>query len=270
MLDTRYVYLHQALGLGPLWLSQHYRVHSVTPPAAKPRPKQQNKAIAARLTDITTDRQTSGIPSRSAVHAHTQTAAASASPTAASQTAVSTTILSPVAPFELNKLPDLLNHCQRCQLHQERTHPLAGQGSQTPQLMVISANPSPEDDQQQQLFSGPAGQLLTNMLSAIGLSQNEVFFTSQVKCSPNITLRTNADIIQACTPYLQQQLQQLQPKAILLLGTTFKRLSPDELSQLLEHRPYVIVPHPARLLRQSQLKAQAWQALQILRQHLTI
>ena len=107
------------------------------------------------------------------------------------------------------------------------------------------------------------------MLAAIDIGVDEVFYTSQVKCTPNISLRITTEQIQACLPALQAQIEYIQPQAILLLGQVFKQLEKEKtLSRYLHDIPYVITPHPARLLRQSHLKASAWSALKILHNYL--
>ena len=106
------------------------------------------------------------------------------------------------------------------------------------------------------------------MLAAINITAEEVFFTSQVKCAPNVSLRITDEHLQACLPYLSAQIEHIRPQAILLLGQIFSQLNQTILAQNLHNIPYVISPHPARLLRQSHLKATAWTALKQLRNYL--
>nr|WP_253340728.1 uracil-DNA glycosylase [Neisseria sp. HSC-16F19] len=164
-------------------------------------------------------------------------------------------------------LPQLLNDCRRCNLAGERRNSLPGRGSEHARLLVISPNPAPQDDIAGELLSGEAGVLLNNMLTAAGIDPAQVYYTSQVKCTPTASIHPGADARAACLPWLAQQLAWLQPKAVLLLGQDFLP-HPPLLASVLGGLPYVVVPHPARLLRQGTLKAQAWPALQTLAAHL--
>lgn len=265
MLDSRYLYLHQALGLGPMWLSQTAQVL----PAHSTATRQTSKA---QLTQ-----QPITAPRAVAVTTMTTEAASVASPIAATPAIQSipvppvesvATTLAPIDSFSLDSLSVILHSCHRCNLVQERTHPISGHGSSQPRLMVVSINPSPEDDSRQQLFSGQSGVLLRNMLLALNLTDEAVFYTSQIKCAPNLNLTIKHEQQQACMPYLSQQIRLLQPQAILLLGQQFHKMDQTQLAASLQGRPYVITHHPARLLSQSHLKAQVWQSLQKLYQYL--
>ncbi|PIT12303.1 uracil-DNA glycosylase [Snodgrassella alvi] len=288
MLDSRYLYLHEAMGLGPMWLSQaahliipdsaekNTTVDNSTAPTRQPAPartgKQQSIAAVktapahksfpqptnrhrAALQQIIGQRPSTNLP-------EVQTAV---------DTSINTSSHKSIA-GELNisfeAIPTTLITCTRCNLHQERCTPLPGYGAVNARLLVVSSNPAPPDDSSQQLFSGEVGKLLNNMLAAINISTEEVFYTSQVKCAPNISLRITAEHLHACLPYLSAQIEHIRPQAILLLGQIFSQLDQNTLAQNLHNVPYVISPHPARLLRQSHLKATAWAALKQLRNYL--
>ena len=270
MLSSRYLHLHEALGLGPMWLRQGAQVL----PPAEGNPPAGNHPPAAAANPATPAAAPAPTPKHStASHARQAVMAAvggeTPTPAAASRTEIAPPATLPVAeaPIAVDRLsaatlPAALAQCQRCGLHRQRRQPLPGHGSLQARLLVISPNPAPEDDMAAQLFSGEAGLLLHNMLAAIHIDPAAVYFTSQVKCTPNAALQVSAAETAACTPFLQQQIEWLQPQAILLLGQSFEQTAPETLAGLLQQRPYVIVPHPARLLRQSSLKAEAWQALQ--------
>lgn len=269
MLSSRYLHLHEALGLGPMWLQQGAQVlppPNDNPPADNHPPA----AVAATPTTAATSAHNSqSAQARQAVMAAVggETKTPAAAPATNAKTAPPTTAPVVAAPIPIDTLnaatlPDALAQCQRCDLHRQRRQPLPGHGSLQAKLLVVSPNPAPEDDMAAQLLSGEAGVLLHNMLAAIHIDPATVYFTSQVKCTPNATLQVNPTETAACTPFLQQQIAWLQPQAVLLLGQSFQQMAPDTLAELLQQRPYVIVPHPARLLRQHQLKAEAWQALQ--------
>lgn len=264
-----YLHLHEALGLGPMWLQQGAQVlppPNDNPPADNHPPA----AVAATPTTAATSAHNSqSAQARQAVMAAVggETKTPAAAPATNAKTAPPTTAPVVAAPIPIDTLnaatlPDALAQCQRCDLHRQRRQPLPGHGSLQAKLLVVSPNPAPEDDMAAQLLSGEAGVLLHNMLAAIHIDPATVYFTSQVKCTPNATLQVNPTETAACTPFLQQQIAWLQPQAVLLLGQSFQHMAAEALAELLQQRPYVIVPHPARLLRQHQLKAEAWQALQ--------
>lgn len=287
MLDSRYLYLHEALGLGPMWLSQtaylipseitetNTPVKNDTRPVARSAPDN-----SVRSQPVRTSHQTSpaDITATQPANRHRDALRQIINqPATESVTQITkednTSKISPITTSdELNisfeSIPATLTACTRCNLHQERCTPLPGYGASNARLLVISSNPAPPDDSSRQLFSGEVGKLLSNMLAAINITAEEVFFTSQVKCAPNVSLRITDEHLQACLPYLSAQIEHIRPQAILLLGQIFSQLDQTILAQNLHNTPYVISPHPARLLRQSHLKANAWTALKQLRNFL--
>lgn len=279
MLDSRYLYLHEALGLGPMWLAQTACLLPVQPAPAQtvtakqPAPPSESVHSSTSAIQNPTTKETIHHSHRAALqHIIRQPPQAASETTTTTQTEERQNFCSqsPTDNLKLSyeAIPAALAACTRCNLHQERCTPLSGYGSANARLLVISTNPAPPDDSNQQLFSGEVGQLLSNMLAAINISSEEVFYTSQVKCAPNVSLKVTSEQLQACLPYLSAQIKHIQPQAILLLGQTFSRLDQSVLAQNLHNIPYVISPHPARLLRQSHLKATAWTALKQLRKYL--
>lgn len=287
MLDSRYLYLHEALGLGPMWLSQtaylipsevtetNTPVKNDTQPVARSAPDSSVRPQPVRTShqtspaDITAIRPASRhrdalrqIINQPATESVTQITKED------NTSKISHITTSDKLNISFESIPATLAGCTRCNLHQERCTPLPGYGASNARLLVISSNPAPPDDSSRQLFSGEVGKLLSNMLAAINITAEEVFFTSQVKCAPNVSLRITDEHLQACLPYLSAQIEHIRPQAILLLGQIFSQLDQTILAQNLHNIPYVISPHPARLLRQSHLKANAWTALKQLRNFL--
>ncbi|WP_414436903.1 uracil-DNA glycosylase family protein [Eikenella corrodens] len=133
-------------------------------------------------------------------------------------------------------------------------------------LMVISLNPAPSDDETGQLISGQHGRLLDNMLAAIGLAPEQVFRTAWLRCTPRVAIKTTPEEQVRCAAFIRQEFAWVQPQAVLLLGNSF--YDPARrwlLEQLIGHTPAFTVPHPAILLRQPELKAQAWHSLKQLK-----
>jgi len=135
------------------------------------------------------------------------------------------------------------------------------------EIMVVSICPSTEDSLHGQLFHGAVGVLLDNMLTAIRLTPQQAYKTSWVKAAPVFSPHPTDEQIQAELPQLAQELADTQAKAVLLVGQIFEK---PELAPLIDtlcgNTPRFILPHPARLLRQPQLKAKAWQVLKQVRQ----
>lgn len=163
--------------------------------------------------------------------------------------------------------------CQRCKLCTTRTQTVFGVGPEDASLMVVGEGPGADEDAQGEPFVGKAGKLLDAMLSAIGRSRRDnVFIANVVKCRPPGNRDPEADEVEACRPYLEQQIRLVKPKLILGLGRiAAQRLlnSAEPLSKLrgpihrygAERTPLFITYHPAYLLRSPREKAKSWDDL---------
>lgn len=162
-------------------------------------------------------------------------------------------------------------HCRKCGLCETRTQTVFGSGNKNADWMLIGEAPGQQEDLQGQPFVGVAGQLLTEMLRAIGLSRDEVYITNILKCRPPGNRDPKPDEADKCRDYLNRQIELIQPKIILAIGRIAAQtlLATDEpLSKLrgkvhsLNHTPLVVVYHPAYLLRNLADKKKAWVDLQ--------
>jgi uracil-DNA glycosylase family 4 len=108
--------------------------------------------------------------------------------------------------------------CTRCRLAQGRTQVVFGVGDARAQLMFIGEGPGFHEDRQGEPFVGAAGQLLNRMLGEIGLTREQVYIANVVKCRPPGNRDPQADEIEACTPWLVEQLSLIQPRVIVTLG----------------------------------------------------
>ena len=162
--------------------------------------------------------------------------------------------------------------CIQCDLCQTRTHTVFGTGSKTADWMVIGEAPGQTEDEQGKPFVGKAGQLLTEMLRAVGLERDEVFITNILKCRPPANRDPKPDEAESCSGYLRRQRELIKPKIILAVGrisaqTLLKTDAP--IGKLrgkvhdLDGTPLVVVYHPAYLLRSLLEKRKAWQDLQL-------
>lgn len=109
--------------------------------------------------------------------------------------------------------------CERCpELCASRTKTVPGQGNPHTKLLFIGEGPGQDEDLQGLAFVGRAGQLLTKMIEAIGLTRDDVFIANIVKCRPPGNRQPTPEEAANCAPYLARQIAILRPKAIVALG----------------------------------------------------
>ena len=164
-----------------------------------------------------------------------------------------------------------LGECTRCKLHKGRHNIVFGVGSATARLVFVGEAPGEDEDMQGIPFVGKAGQLLTKMIEAMGLSRDEVYICNTVKCRPPNNRNPEPDELGACEPFLKGQLASLRAEVIVTLGKfASQALLRDEtpISRLRgAWREYAGVPlmptfHPAYLLRSPGEKGKVWSDLQ--------
>ena len=160
-----------------------------------------------------------------------------------------------------------LGECKRCKLNLTRRHIVFGEGSEKAQLVFIGEGPGEDEDRQGRPFVGKAGQLLTRIINAIGLSREEVYITNIIKCRPPHNRNPQQDEIATCEPFLNKQLEIIRPKIICALGTYAAQtlLKTDEKISQMRGRFFVyrgikVMPtyHPAFLLRNPHKKKETW------------
>lgn len=108
--------------------------------------------------------------------------------------------------------------CTRCRLHATRTHAVPGEGHPDTEVVFVGEGPGMNEDRAGRPFVGRAGDLLVRFLGTIGWKREEVFITNVVKCRPPDNRDPEPDEIAACAPYLQRQLEALDPPLIVTLG----------------------------------------------------
>jgi uracil-DNA glycosylase family 4 len=168
-------------------------------------------------------------------------------------------------------LQDTAAACQACDLCGQRQKSVFGVGDVQADWMVIGDPPGEDEEQQGEPFAGPAGQLLDNMLKAVGLARKAqgaggVYITSAVKCRPPGRNPTPQEL-STCAPYLARQVALVQPKVILVMGRFAVQSvlqSSEPLGKLrgqlhtYQGVPVVATYHPSSLLRTPADKAKAW------------
>ena len=126
---------------------------------------------------------------------------------------------------ELEQLCDQIRTCQKCRLGLRRTHAVPGEGPSSPSIMFVGEAPGYHEDQQGRPFVGAAGNYLDELLGMIGLSRADVYIANVIKCRPPDNRDPQPDEIEACQPYLEQQIALLQPRIIVTLGRFSMRLA---------------------------------------------
>ncbi len=119
-----------------------------------------------------------------------------------------------LAAMEANEV----RNCTRCRLHQGRRQTVFGEGSPTAQIVFIGEGPGEEEDRTGRPFVGRAGELLTRMITAMGLKRSDVYICNIIKCRAPGNRSPAADEADACRDYLLRQLQIIAPKVIVTLG----------------------------------------------------
>jgi len=156
----------------------------------------------------------------------------------------------------LDEIALLVAQCNDCSLHLGRTNPVPGEGHHSAEIMLIGEGPGAREDQEGRPFVGPAGQFLEQLLSSIGLSRLDVFIANMVKCRPPSNRDPFPEELQACSKYLDKQIELVNPLLIVTLGRfSLSRFFPGETmgmarGKLREYKGRNILPimHPAAAL----------------------
>jgi len=173
-------------------------------------------------------------------------------------------------PRTLAEIREEIGDCRRCKLCATRKNIVFGSGSPNARLMFVGEAPGADEDIQGQPFVGRAGQLLTKMIQAMGLSREEVYIANIIKCRPPENRNPQPDEIAACSPFLIKQVETIRPKVICALGT-FSAQTLLETQQKIsalrgkfhDYHGVKVLPtfHPAYLLRNPNEKKSVWEDL---------
>ncbi|MBW2631227.1 MAG: uracil-DNA glycosylase [Deltaproteobacteria bacterium] len=170
-----------------------------------------------------------------------------------------------------------LGDCKRCKLHDKRNHIVFGEGSPIADLVFVGEAPGRDEDRQGKPFVGRAGQLLTDIIKAMGLERKDVYICNILKCRPPENRNPEPDEIAACEPFLIKQLEAIQPRVICAMGkfaaqTLLKTGTAISMLRGRFHSYHGIklMPtyHPAYLLRNPGAKKQVWEDVQIIMEEL--
>jgi uracil-DNA glycosylase family 4 len=166
-----------------------------------------------------------------------------------------------------------LGDCTRCRLHQQgRKQIVFGTGDPNADLVFIGEAPGADEDEQGEPFVGRSGQLLTNMIKAMGLRREDVYIANIIKCRPPGNRTPERDECDTCSPFLMRQIEAIRPKALVALGAVAAKslLAINAPMSELRGRWYdfrgtklAVSYHPAFLLRDPRQKKETWKDLQM-------
>lgn len=174
----------------------------------------------------------------------------------------------------LAELEQKISNCQQCKLAKTRNRFVFGAGNPNADIVLVGEAPGAEEDRTGKPFVGAAGQLLTKILAAIKLTREEVYICNILKCRPPQNRNPQEDEIRACEPYLDKQLELIQPQFVLCLGLFAAQTLLKTTRSLGALRGQVhtfgnakllVTYHPAALLRFPQYKRPTWEDVQLLR-----
>ena len=183
-----------------------------------------------------------------------------------------------------------LGDCTRCPLHKQgRKQIVFGVGNPATDLMFVGEGPGADEDQQGEPFVGRAGQLLNNMIKAMGITREQVYIANIVKCRPPGNRTPEREECETCSPFLMRQIAVIKPKVVVALGAVAAKtlLAMNASMAQLRGRFYDFKPagvrsndpnwegcklavtyHPAFLLRDPRQKGEAWKDLQMVMKEL--
>ena len=165
-----------------------------------------------------------------------------------------------------------IGDCTRCALHKGRNKIVFADGSANARLMFVGEGPGADEDAQGLPFVGRAGQLLNNMIAAMGLKREEVYIANVVKCRPPGNRTPEPEEANTCSPFLFQQIDVVRPEVLVALGATAATYLLGQRQPLaglrgrvhsLRGSRLIVTYHPAYLLRDPRQKKEAWADLQI-------
>jgi uracil-DNA glycosylase family 4 len=183
-----------------------------------------------------------------------------------------------------------LGDCTRCPLHKQgRKQIVFGVGNPNAELMFVGEGPGADEDEKGEPFVGRAGQLLNNMIKAMGIEREQVYIANIVKCRPPGNRQPEREECATCSPFLMRQIAVVKPKVIVALGATAAKTLLAMNSSMIQLRgrfydfrpagirsndpdwdgcKLAVTYHPAFLLRDPRQKGEAWKDLQMVMKEL--
>ena len=175
------------------------------------------------------------------------------------------------------ELKSACNHCQKCDLCQTRTNVVFGVGPRDADIMFVGEGPGEQEDLQGEPFVGPAGKLLDDMLSIIDIDRTNCYIANIVKCRPPMNRDPKDEEQDACVPFLEKQIELVNPSIIVCLGRiAAKRIIDSEYRITKEHGKWICrngiwmtaIYHPSALLRDLNKRPETFDDLMDIRKKL--
>ncbi len=242
------------MGLGPFYLDRQPR--SLVPPPVSPKPQPAEPILPTKTFSEGAPAPPLAGPAAKQETFHAPMAAPSLFDAVESR-----------EPETLEQIRKDLGDCHRCRLCEHRHTIVFGVGNPKAELVFVGEGPGAEEDAQGLPFVGRAGQLLTQMIQAMGLKREDVYIGNIIKCRPPENRSPERDEIAACSPFLLRQLDALRPKVICCLGNVaFQTLLGTTAGiskvrgQFVDYRGTKLIAtfHPAYLLRNPNAKGEVW------------
>ena len=163
----------------------------------------------------------------------------------------------------LTKIAEDVSSCNKCELYHSRKKGVPGEGPSNAEIMFIGEGPGFHENMQGRPFVGAAGDLLVELLDSIGMKREDVFITNVVKCRPPGNRDPAAEELKACKPYLDQQIQVINPSVIVTLGrfSMARFIHQAKISEIhgqpIRVKGMLVVPfyHPAAALHRPSLRS---------------
>ena len=178
----------------------------------------------------------------------------------------------------LRAIREDIGDCTRCVLHKQgRKQIVFGVGNPRADIMFVGEAPGADEDIQGEPFVGRAGQLLNNMISAMGIRREDVYIANIIKCRPPGNRTPEREECDTCSPFLMRQIEVVKPKILVALGAVAAKtlLGVNDAMIHLRGRIYdfkntklAVTYHPAYLLRDPRQKKETWKDLQMVMKYL--
>jgi len=175
---------------------------------------------------------------------------------------------------DYQRLKEKALKCERCKLREGCKQVVMGEGSLDNKIMFIGEGPGANEDKIGRPFVGKAGKLLDKILHSVNINREEVYISNIIKCRPPNNRTPSISEAKACMPILKSEIELIDPKVIVTLGSTaLKYLVDPEMSitkkrgQWIKRGNYYILPtfHPAYLLRNTHAKKSVWRDFKLIR-----
>jgi uracil-DNA glycosylase family 4 len=148
----------------------------------------------------------------------------------------------------LTDLNEQIRKCRKCRLWKDAKHAVPGEGPSNARVMLVGQNPGAEEDKTGRPFVGRAGKFLNKVLAKNGFNREELFITNLVKHTSPKNRKPLPDEIEACAPYLQEQIKTIKPKLVVLMGTVAWQ------APRLEGVEYAKTVHPSAAMRFTKMR----------------